>query len=53
MWNFIQLYNKIKIMSNLQNDILMEDLFEEFIKAGCTEKEAEKLVKETIKNNYD
>ncbi len=53
MWNFIQLYNKIKIMSNLQNDILMEDLFEEFIKAGHTEEEAEKLVIETIKNNYD
>ena len=35
-------------MSNLINDELMENLFEMFIEAGYTEKEAEKAVLEAL-----
>jgi len=35
-------------MSNKYNDELMENLFDKFIEAGYTNKEAEKAVLETI-----
>ena len=39
---------KIKVMSNLVNDELEENLYEMFIEAGYTEKEAEKAVLEAL-----
>lgn len=40
-------------MSNKHNDELMENLFEMFLEAGVTEKEAEKLVKEAMENKFE
>ena len=39
---------KVKVMSNLVNDELEENLYEMFIEAGYTEKEAEIAVLEAM-----
>lgn len=37
-------------MSNIFNETLLENLFEEFIEEGFSDKEAEKLAKERFEN---
>ena len=45
---FVDKLKLIKIMSNLVNDELAENLYEMFIEAGYTEKEAERAVLEAM-----